>query len=227
MKRMHILSIALLSMFAVCAVSAGSAFAVETTQWLIDGTSIPLAEMWNVNITAELLLEDMNATLKPDVLCLEVLGLQWLLSNGEGQVVELECMKVEVMTSGITCEIPKPLNLPWLSELLQGVTGGKEFFFQRWTSGRGPWGWEVSCTALGIKVVDDCTVEEEKTPLREDGEESESELEEAPENKEEEANCTVGGKAEGLQVGDLFGEALTGIGNERLALSWALAPEVS
>ena len=72
MKKIHILGVTLFAMFAFGVISAGSAFAVETAQWLVDGATIALREEINVDVSLNstgLLLEDMNATLKPDVLC--------------------------------------------------------------------------------------------------------------------------------------------------------------
>ena len=226
MKKIHILGITLFAMLGFGALSAGSAFAVETAQWLVDGATIALTEAVNVDITGELLLEDLKATLKPDVLCLEVLGLGFLYSNGEDTVTEGECMGVESMTSGVTCEKPVPLHLPWLTQLVQ--TAGGEFLDEIKNGGAGEPGWKVVCTALGVKVTDECTTENGKptqvnhTPT----EEVESVFEETV-AKSEEANCTVGGKEEGMVQGSLFLNALNTAGTELLALTVSLAPEVS
>ena len=228
MKKIHILGITLFAMLGFGALSAGSAFAVETAQWLVDSATIALTESWNVNITGELLLEDMNATLKPDVLCIEVLGLGFLYSNGEDTVTEGECMKEESMTSGVSCETPKPVNLPWLTQLVQVGTAPPEFLDEIKSDGKGEPGWTVTCTALGVKVTDVCTTENGK-PKQESNAttgEVESVFVEVLPLKTEEANCTVGGKEQGLVVGSLFLNALNEAGTELLTLTVSLATEV-
>ncbi len=224
MKRLNILGIALCAMCAFYVVSAGSAFAVETAQWLVDGATIALTEKVNVDITGELLYEDMNATLKPDVLCVEILGLEFIYSNGEDELVEWECMKVESMTSGVTCEVPRPVDFPWLTQLIQ-ISG---VYFEEYKSdGKGEPGWTVTCTALGVKVTDTCTSENIKSTETNDSatEEVESAFLESTE-KAEEVNCAVGGKEEGLIVGIEFLTALNAAGTELLGLEVSLTPEV-
>ena len=225
MKKIHILSITLFAILAFGVVSAGSASAAETAQWLVNGATIALTEAVNVDITGELLLEDLKATLKPDTLCLEVLGLGFLYSNGEGRIAEEECMSLESMTSGVTCEKSVLLHLPWLTQLVQ-TTGG-EFLDEIKNGGAGAPGWSITCTALGVKVTDECTNENGK-PIQVNHtatEEIESVF--GTVAKSEEANCTVGGKEEGMVEGSLFLNALNAAGTELLALTVSLAPEVS
>ncbi len=227
MKRIHIVGITLFAMLGFGALSAGSAFAQETAQWLVDSATIALTESWNVDITGELLLEDMNATLKPDVLCIEVLALGFLYSNGEDTVTEGECMKEESMTSGVSCETPKPANLPWLTQLVQVSTAPPEYLDEIKNGGKGEPGWTVTCTALGVKVTDTCTTENGK-PLQENiagTGEVESVFAEVV-AKAEEANCTVGGVQQGLVVGSLFLNALNAAGTELLTLTVSLTAEV-
>ena len=230
MKKIHILGVALFAMFAFGVVSAGSAFAVETAQWLVDAATIALTEKVNVDLTtnsAGILLEDMNATLKPDVLCLTVAkALGFLYSNGEDEVVEGECTEVESMTSGVTCSSVKPVNLPWLTQLVQESSGA--FLDLIKSDGKGIPGWEVECTALGVKVTDKCETENGKPEQLNNTSTEEVEatfLESVAES--EEAKCSVGGEKEGLVVGTLLTDALSASGTELLALTVSLATEVS
>ena len=54
MKKIYILGVTSFAMFAFGVVSAGSAFAVETAQWLVDGASIALTEKVNVDLPKQL-----------------------------------------------------------------------------------------------------------------------------------------------------------------------------
>ena len=124
MQRVCILTI---TFFAFGLLFAGSAFATETAEWLVDGAAIALTEKVNVDATVNstgVLLEDMNATLKPDILCIGLKGLGFIYSNGEGEIIEAECTAGETMTSDVTCEAPIPVDLPWLTQLTQGPGGG-------------------------------------------------------------------------------------------------------
>ncbi len=225
MKKSHILGVTLFAMFAF----AGSASAAETAQWLVDGATTVLAEAINVDGSTNstgILLEDMNATLKPDILCTKVEGLGFVYANGEGEVVEGKCTASESMTSGVTCEAPVPVDLPWLTWLYQESSG--EFLGLITSDGKGEPGFQVTCTALGIKVTDTCTGENLKSTQKNDGTTEEVEVTglETVE-KSEEASCTVGGKEEGLISGSGFLTALNAAGTELLGLTVSLASEVS
>ncbi len=229
MKMMYILGAALLAMLAFSVVPAESAFATETAEWLVDGATIALTEKVNVDATvnsAGVLLEDMNATLRPDILCTGLKGLGFIYSNGEGEIVEVVCTATETMTSGVTCEAPAPINLPWLTQLTQG--SGLRYRDSIRSNGKGEPGWEFTCTALGVKVTDTCASENGgPEQINDDAtEEVESLFPEAVE-KREEANCTVGGKEEGLIFGSVLLDALNSSGTELLDLTVSLDPEVS
>ncbi len=225
MKKIHVLGLLLFGVWTVGAFWADSSMAAEVPQWLVDAAGVALGERINIDVTGEALLQDMNATLAPDALCLEVLALGYVLSNGEDEVVEGECMAVESMTSGVTCERPAPVDLPWLGQLVQ-LTGG-EYLNELKSDGKGEPGWEVTCTALGVKVTDTCTGEHLKpTQLNNAStEEVESVFKETV-PKEEEANCTLGGNEEGLVVGSLFLKGLSENELELLDLTVSLAGEV-
>jgi hypothetical protein len=222
MKKINVLCISLFAFFALSSIAASSAFAEETAQWLVSGATIALGTEVNTDITTNatgILLEDMKATLKPDVLCTEIEGLGFLYSNGEDRIESGKCLKGESMTSGVTCTLPEPVNLPWLTQLLQI---GTEYFDDILNGGKGEPGWHVECTALGVKVSDVCTTETGKPKqINLANEEVESLFSET-----EEANCTVGGVKEGLIFGSLFIDALSASGTELLALTVSLTAAV-
>ena len=117
------------------------------------------------------------------------------------------------MTSGVTCTAPKPVDLPWLTQLVQVVVAGKEEYLGLIKSdGKGEPGWQMECTALGVKVSDTCVGENGKPTEKNDEatEEVEAIAQEEVE-KSEQANCTVGGKEEGLVFGSGFLTALAGV----------------
>ncbi len=224
MKKIYI-GVTLFAMFAF----TGSASAAETAQWLVDGATLGLAEAINIDTSTNstgILFEDMNATLKPDILCTKIEGLGFSYANGEGEVVEGKCTASESMTSGVTCEAILPVDLPWLTRLYQESSG--EFLGLISSDGKGEPGFTVTCTALGVKVTDTCTSENLKLTQKNDGATEEVEVEALEEvEKSEQSNCTVGGKEEGLLFGTGLLTALNSSGTELLSLTVSLAAEVS
>jgi len=227
MKKVNILGVSLLAVLAFCAVSAGAAFAEETAQWLVSGASIALGTAVNVDISLHeaILLEDMNATLKPDILCTAIAkALGFVYSNGVDEIIEGECTAAETMTSGVTCVAPKPVDFPWLTELFETAAG--VFLDRLLSDGKGAPGWEAECTAFGIKVNDVCKTESGAPPQENSTEEEV--LSTFPENPEEIelADCTVGGEDQGLLAGSLLLKALSANGLELLSLAVSLGPVV-
>ncbi len=224
LKGMRIFVISLLVICSFITIATSSAFAEETAQWLVDGSTIALGEKLNVVGTGELLMEDMNATLKPDILCTEVTGLGWIYSNGEGEAVEGQCGKFESMTSGVTCEKVEPIDLPWLVQLVEMSSG--VYLGLGTSDGKGEPGWRLECVALGVKITDVCTNEHATTIITNDTstEEVEAEAPETDENADEAASCVLGGKEEGLLVGTGRGTVI--INGVLLALAVSLTPVV-
>jgi hypothetical protein len=225
MKRIHIIGVALVAMFAFSVVVASSASALEAL-WLINGQDIPTGQSWNANQNpvagSPLLLEDMKAGV--DVLC-EGSGLVWLLPGGKDLQAIASCVK-PVVDAG-TCESPKveAINLGWNTQLelmetsgiwLDAITGST-------VAGVKP-GWLVECTVPLIgKINDECTTNNGTVILTNNESTGivEGEFPEAPESKSEQANCTVGGAEEGLVVGKFTTEALTP-GGVRVPLTLSL-----
>jgi hypothetical protein len=229
-KKIQILWFTLLAVFAFGAFAAASAFAEELPQWLVNGAAIALGEQINADILPgpagkeRLLIEDMNASTKPDLLCEVVNSLMWLLSNGEGEVVSGEC-PAPVVDAG-TCGSPKvkPVNLPWRTELLE--PGVNVYVLHILKIAAGNPGWEAECTVLGVKITDVCTAADRLVALfpLADGL-VEGEFKEELEEPAEAANCTIGGAQQGLVAGVGLIHALNNAG-ELLPLALSLLAEV-
>jgi hypothetical protein len=172
MKRIHIIGISLIAIFAfsvVAAASASAAITVLLAEWLVNGTGV--ATTLNVTSTGELLLEDEKVSLlfgaKAMVLCSGILD-GTIGANGVDEVLELlNLAGAAISLTALTgtslsctnqenCESSKvwAVKLPWktLLELVEelGFVG-----FADLTEGTP--GWYVECTALGIKLEDECT----------------------------------------------------------------------
>ncbi len=231
MKRVHIIGATLFALFTFCAVSVSTALAQETAQWLVDGATLALTQEVNSDVTTNaegILVEDMNATLKPDVLCLKIVkGLDSLNANGEGEEISFECPEFESMTSGVTCSKVESINLPWLIQLVQKANGVYLTFYG--SDGNGAPGWRIECSALGVKVTDTCTGEDmTSTDVNDTStEEIETDFSETDENEEEADNCTIGGARQFLIQGKFFDDALSVSGLELLDSTLSLTPEVA
>jgi hypothetical protein len=235
MKQIHILGLALFAVLAFGAFAASAAFAVEAPQYLVNGATIALGTRVNSDIISAaaqggggpVLIEDMNASTKPDILCEVENSLMWLESNGVSEIVSGEC-KNPVVDSG-TCGKPifVPVNLPWTGTLLESTAGNYEMDL---TQGKGlteaeaP-GWLAECEVLFVKIDDTCTTTRGKVLLSNlaDGL-LEGEFMEVI-ALEEQVNCTVGGKEQGLVVGTGVIHALNASAElQTLAVSLAEEP---
>ena len=177
MKKLQILSIALVAMFAFGVLVAGSASAAVTTllaEWLVNGVAIPEGTNLASETTGELELTDLKTLLgESTVKCsgilvgtvgfdgadtiTEVLNLAKELIGSLSSGTALVCTEVKV------CEEPLvwPVNLPW-NTLLELVEQGGEVFFADLIlphAGGGNPGWEVECMKTITKPVDECTGE--------------------------------------------------------------------
>jgi len=218
MRKIQILGLALFAVFALAAVSASSAFA--EAELLLNGAKMTAAQEIPTEDTGELLLEDMGATGKPDVLCSgtfdghtegPLLGLVTAVLNlaKEGSGTLVECVD-----DNNVCSSPvdvTALNLPWHFEILLMVGGTFWYylFMLLFETGKVP-AYEVDCNSLLGLVADTC-----ETPNQEDG--SSGPMENATgglltefsesENANEgtvPGNCSVGGAKMGLLAGDGF-----------------------
>jgi len=179
MKKLQILSIALVAVFAFGVLVAGSASAAVTTllaEWLVNGVAIPEGTNLASETTGELELEDTKTLLGASTVKCSGILVGTVGFDGADTITEvlnlanpkvatgtpltgtaLECTEVKV------CEEPLvwPVNLPW-NTLLELVEQGGEVFFADLIlpgpSGKGP-GWEVECMKTITKPVDECTGE--------------------------------------------------------------------
>ncbi len=177
MKKLQILGIALVAVFAFGALVAGSASATVTTllaEWLVNGVAIPEGTNLASESTGELELTDLKTLLgESTVKCsgiligtvgfdgadtvTEVLNLAKELIGAPLTGTALSCTEVKVCEEALVW----PVNLPW-STLLELVEEEGSVFFGVLLyahAGGGNPGWEVECMKTITKPVDECTGE--------------------------------------------------------------------
>lgn len=208
MSKFKTIPLALVAVFALSAVVSATASA---TQWLITGTS--LSGTLSVTIGETLLLEDMGATPKLDVLCSGFFDGSITAPNLDEITKVLNLAKAEEIPLDCTVDSPTgaceenlatvtPIHLPWLTELLL-VSGTTTLWLDDLTGTGGEPGYEVLCqSSLLGDVKDTCSANTSANV-----ENTASGL--LVEFSEEEAvtppgNCTLGGSKEGLVVGNGF-----------------------
>ena len=220
MKKIHLIGLALFAALAVSAVAVASAFAVEPV-WLLNGavlTGAVKVDLANIAGT-KLLIEDMKTG--TDLLCSGLFE-GTINSNGKDEITLVEDLEAKDVTKAnegnaetgwVDCEISAkglceeangaltkvfPLGLPWKTQLLLIVVGGKEIIvddLQGTTLG-----YLVECLSFGVKVDDACTGETSGEVLNVVGG-VESIFNEANLEITPAVNCTIGGAKEGLQSG--------------------------
>ncbi|HEY2631125.1 MAG TPA: hypothetical protein VGI26_01970 [Solirubrobacteraceae bacterium] len=143
MRKIHIVGLALVAMFAFFAVSVASASAVE---WLIKNEAIAAATAVKSKSVGKLVLEDMGMSK------IECEGTD-AGTVGPGAVDSITAITATgcVAVSG-SCEAPvtaKAVGLPWATELVAGPR-------DKITTVAA--GWAVECLVAGIfKIQDTCT----------------------------------------------------------------------
>jgi hypothetical protein len=183
MRKLQLLGMALIAVFAVGVLTAASASAVPTfllAEWLVNGTAVT-SEL-SVEAVGTILLEDTAATGKPDIICsgkldgtigedgLDVIS-EALTLGGVAVSAPLGAQALETCTSSSGfCEEPLvwPIGLPWttLLELMEQGTPVEKFFVVL----VGPSvpgtliGWYVQCMKP-LTVEDECTTESAITRL--------------------------------------------------------------
>jgi hypothetical protein len=215
MKKLHLLGVALVAVFAFAALTAASASAVTflLAEWLVGG--LPITAELNTEATGELELEETILGLKIVALCSGTL-LGTIGPNGLDAVSELLSLAgVAISLTGLTgtalactnvSNCPEPLvwavHLPWES-LLELMEEGTEVFFADllFSSGAGNPGWEVEC--MGTTTTDECTVVEGVSNSTSEGNNIDSEFSEAFTELAglKLANCVTGGNEVGLVTG--------------------------
>jgi len=181
---------------------------------LISSIAITDAEGWVAMLTSpEVLAEDMG--LGVDLLCLEAVGSGTLEEEGLATISTGSCTTVNVGSG--TCGSPKlgPADLPWHTFAYADGTTKLDAIL---ADGKGAPGWEAECTVLGVKAKDLCTTESGKPTVKEVGGNLEIEFLANTQTGAEQAECSIGGKEEGLVNGTFKLEALNSTGTEKLAI---------
>jgi len=213
MRKIHVLGLALFAVFALSAVAASSALAVS--KYLLNGAEITSTITTETESNSEgLLLEDMNATGKPDILCSgffdgtiaaggvkdtieAVLTLtKELLQGGHAANSDLiECEAHSTCTNPVDVEA---INLPWATEV---VLSGTTFVDLIFSSGAGTPGYIVDCNTIIGLVEDTCTGNTGAILANATGGVL-GEFSESNEAITVPANCTQGGEKQGLLQAD-------------------------
>ena len=156
----------LLALAAVSALSAMLSASASATQWLINGAS--LVGTLAVSIGETLLLEDMGAPVKLDILCTGFFDgsitapnldlITEVLNLAKVKEVPLDC---EVDNNAGTCEnnlaLLTPIHLPWATELLL-VSGTTTLWLDDLTGTGGEPGYELLCeSSLLGDIKDTCS----------------------------------------------------------------------
>jgi hypothetical protein len=179
MKKLQILGIALVAVFAFGVLVAASASAAPTfllAEWLVNGVAIPEGTELATESTGTLELEDLKTLLGVSVVKCKGIMDGKVGFDGADTIAEVLNAAKELigsLSSGIAlvceeagekvCKEPLvwPLNLPW-NTLLELMEQGTEIFFAdlilAGASGNPP-GWEVECMKTFTTPVDQCTGE--------------------------------------------------------------------
>lgn len=173
MKRLKILGVALVAVFAVGIVAVESASAVEflLAEWLLNG--VPVEAELADDGSGEITLEDTKVPLlgRASVVCSHFRDGAYL-GNGAGTTTELltlagELVNLTPLTElGLTCvnqlnciePLAWALHLPWntLAELMEDPVGTSFFVELSLNSGFGNPGFEINCMGSG-GITDECT----------------------------------------------------------------------
>jgi hypothetical protein len=202
MKKIHIIGIALVAVFAFSAFAAASAFAVS--EWLVDGAPVLAGEKIHVEMTGTLILEDMGKGSPTTVECTGS-GLGVVLNGGLD--IQEEAVASSCKTLAGTCGTPLAvaLNTPWTTEI---VLVGAEFRDLITGGTGGEPGYEVTC----FGIFHDSCVGKTSTGLENMSTETPADvLSIFTATLSEAGNCTLGGAGEGLVVGEVLVQALEGL----------------
>jgi hypothetical protein len=169
MRKIHVLGVALFAALALSAVASSSAFAVSKV--LLNNAEITTKIPFSVESDAgNLLLEDMGATGKPDILCsgffdgtIEPGGVLAFLEGVLTLTGENKANSISCVSDNGTCEgavIVTALNLPWHLEVVLATIGGVEHYLLHFLSGteeanKMP-AYSVDCLVFGLLFEDVC-----------------------------------------------------------------------
>ena len=231
MKKVQVVTLAMLALFAFSAVLASSASAEETllAEWLVGGNAI-VGKTLATETTGLILLEDSGVPAA--ALCSGIL-VGTIGPNGTDEITEVLNLAKEKISSTLSglaltsangdcsnesgCGTPievYPEGLPWKTQLFLMVTTGKILDLIFGTTGSG---YTVKCTELGIKIEDTCTAPDTELevlndPVTGDAETPESAI------AEPFANCTIGGNGKGINEADELA-TITLVNGELLTVS--------
>lgn len=207
MKKLHVIGLAIVAVFAFSAIAAASASAAPY-EWLVHSEPVPSTAPVHVELVTmagePLLLWDMHA--KVDLDC-----------TGSGLGIVFEKFDVVEEATATHCEVLEGFcpsanataaNLPWLTELqgeLKEPIGTVVDTLK--ADGKGAPGWNVVCAGI---IEDTCTTEAGFTNNTNSEESGVADVKSEFPEAGAEATCSLGGK-EGLVVGNLLAIALEGL----------------
>jgi hypothetical protein len=218
-KKIQMLGVALVAMFAFSALVASVAFAEPTllAEWLIGGQSVLTLTLAKYTFSA-LLSDTSNGS---DVVC------SWVYDgsvgpNGEAEVTEVLTLAgtVVTLTAPLKCESAAvceksttdveviPENLPWHLLLVLMESNGK--FLEIWIGFANT----IDCLVLGLKITDECQSENAAVEVSN----VTGGVEAAEEALTPLGSCSIGGAGTGEFV-PLKGNLLTTTSGELLTMS--------
>ena len=202
-KKHQILGLALFAIFAFSAVITATALAAEESlpaQWLFNGSAVTAA--LPTLSTGSLLLEDTKTSIgKVAVVCNGKLDGEVNTAGKDKITAVLNSAGTEIVLGGTALLCANETNcggeaevfpelLPWNTQLNLLEPSGK--FVDALTSEAG---YNVTCTILGLKVVDECTAAIGTTTKVENGT---SDVVETPGLAEPNGTCSLGGAGAGV-----------------------------
>ena len=194
MKKLQILGVAIVAIFAFGVVSAGSAFALESVI-LVSGAKATKAEPVNSANIGSILFEDMTEEI--DVTCTTVTDTGTV---GPGKEDHVTTVTISGCSSSGCTGTPtvKAVKLPWKTEV---VLSGSVYLDLILSGGSGKPGYEVTCVKI-ISIKDTCETENGTTILTESSTSGDLQAE-FPEvvSESEEAVCSFPKTQKGLVVG--------------------------
>jgi len=219
MKKFQLVGAALVAVFVLGALTAGSASALTflLAEWLEGGGGLTTTKLGDIE--GELLLAEtltiLGVKVKIDALCSGIFDGEFG-PNGADEITELLTLEPSSLVSGtalvepgLACtnteNCPEPLawatELPWLTLLVLMEDSGESFFADLLTKPGGKVGYYVIC--MGSSASDSCTTTEAAAKVTNTGEGLDSEFSEAFTELAELklANCEVAGVEQGIVEG--------------------------
>jgi hypothetical protein len=217
MKKLHIIGLAVIAVFAFSAAVTTSAFALESVI-LVNAVKPTAAVTVTSASSGKVLLEDMG-TLAARVECEGVTNEETLEAGGKNIVIKKVTFtkacttpakaeklngteEANACTSVDAGESVSALHLPWLAEVV--LSAGVFLTSLVAAAGGGAPGYKVECnTALGL-VTDECSTEKGTTTLTNNAGGTITAAFPAAPVEAEFANCTIGGNLQGLVTGSII-----------------------